>query len=301
MMRRFAEASPSPPPPPPPVRRAAKSPVSSRVLTSPTFLLGGCAGLLVAWVYRQATLYLLDDPHPPPPPQIVPFEPPSTGGFHAIIVPAGGQHDDGPPAHVLARLERAVQIYRMAPEPKPYVITTAWGTPHKPCPHDAAGFERHEAQDNAHWLMLHGVPPDAVLEESVSLETVGNAFFARVIHTDVRSLRKLVIVNNRFHMPRARAVFEHVFRVPPRDGQPMSAYELEFVEVDDRLTPEVLEVRAGKERQALPKFLPGGPWQAETPHLRALHEWLYRENTAYATKRLREERKPLDAALLKSY
>lgn len=241
------------------------------------------------------------DTSSPKPMMIVPLEPPRVGNFHAIIVPAGGQHQDGPPAHVLARLERALQLYRMAPDPKPYIITTAWGTPHKPCPHDFAGFERHESQDNAKWLIENGVSPPHVLEESVSLETVGNAFFTRVIHTDVRSLRKLVVVNNRFHMPRARAVFEHVFRVPPRDGQPVTNYELEFVEVDDRLPLDVLIARTEKEKSSLPRFMPGGSWQIATPHLRAMHEWLYQENTAYATKRLTEDRKPLDPALLKSY
>ena len=43
-----------------------------------------------------------------------------------------------------------------------------------PCPHDAAGFERHEAADNARFLIERGVPPSHILEESVSLETVGN-------------------------------------------------------------------------------------------------------------------------------
>ena len=44
----------------------------------------------------------------------------------------------------------------------------------------------------------------------------------------------------------------------------MASYELEFVEVDDRLSADVLAVRQEKEKAALPKFLPGGPWQAET-------------------------------------
>jgi hypothetical protein len=56
-----------------------------------------------------------------------------------------------------------------------------------------------------------------------------------------------------------------------------------------------------QERLALPKFAGGGPWQAATPDLRALHDWLFQENTAYATKRLGQERPPLDPALLKSY
>ena len=140
------------------------------------------------------------------------------------------------------------------------------------------------------------MPPSHILEESVSLETVGNAFFARVMHTETRGLRRLAIINNNFHMPRTRAVFEHVFRVPPRAGDPSTAYELEFIAVEDRIAADVLEVRLQKEASALPRFATGGPWQLATPTLRRMHEWLYQENTAYATKRLLEARKPLDGA-----
>ena len=119
---------------------------------SPTFVLGGCAGVAGSWLYNQLTLMLLGIGAPMPS-IVVPTEPPPTGFYHAIVVPAGGQLDVGPPPHVRARLERVVHLYEMAPEPKPYVITTAWGTPHKPCPHDDAGFERHEAADNAD---IHG-------------------------------------------------------------------------------------------------------------------------------------------------
>ena len=195
-----------------------------RIVTSQTFLLGTCIGIAFSWLVNQLQLVLLsrDDKAGSSIARAVgpaPFDPPPAGGYHAILLPAGGQSESGPPPHVLARLERAVHLYEMSPEPKPYVITTAWGTPHKPCPHDAAGFERHEAQDNAKYLMTHGVDPSRILEESVSLETVGNAYFARVLHTDVRALRRLVVINNHFHMPRTRAVFGHVFRLPPREGE----------------------------------------------------------------------------------
>lgn len=62
-------------------------------------------------------------------PHAAPPVPP--GAFHAIIVPAGGQSEAGPPPHVVARLEKAAQLYALAKAPKPFIITTAWGTPHK--------------------------------------------------------------------------------------------------------------------------------------------------------------------------
>jgi uncharacterized SAM-binding protein YcdF (DUF218 family) len=276
-----------------------------RLCTSPTFLLGLSSGVALYWLLSEVILVVFGISRgggaSPPSSLPWPLDPPEAAGYHAIIIPAGGQTPDGPPPHVLARLERALAIYKMSAEPKPFVITTAWGTPHKPCPHDAAGFERHEAGDNARYLLQRGVQATHLLEESVSLETVGNAYFARVMHTDVRGLRKLAIINNHFHMERTRHVFSHVFSVPPLDGQPEAAYALDFVAVEDRLPTDVLEARLAKEATAAPRFAPGSTWYLATPTLRELHDWVHMENTAYASVRLNEERKPLDPELLKSY
>ena len=92
-----------------------------------------------------------------------------------------------------------------------------------------------------------------------------------------------------------------MFGIPPHPGAPATAYELDFVEVDDKLSDSVLAVRREKEAASLPRFVDGGPWRRATPTLRDMHNWVHQENTAYATKRLLEERKPLDPALLKSY
>ena len=72
-------------------------------------------------------------------------------------------------------------------------------------------------------------------------------------------------------------------------------------QVEDRLEPAILETRLAKEAASLPRFAAGGPWREATPTLRELHDWVHMENTAYASKRLLQERKPLDPELLKSY
>jgi len=99
-------------------------------------------------------------------------------------------------------------------------------------------------------------------------------------------------------MPRTKAVFNLVFSL---QGNAAQDYQLTYVEVPNRLPADILAVRLEKEKKALPKFLPGGPWQSSLHTLRDLWAWVNQENTAYATKRLLTARKPLDPQLLKSY
>jgi len=71
--------------------------------------------------------------------------------------------------------------------------------------------------------------------------------------------------------------------------------------VDDHLPADVLAARLQKESSALPRFAAGGAWRQQTRTLRDLCDWVWRENGAYASKRLLEDRAPPDPRLLKSY
>ncbi len=52
------------------------------------------------------------------------------------------------------------------------------------------------------------MPAERIWAETASLDTIGNAYFARVIHTDPAGLRRLLVVNSAFHMPRTRMIFD---------------------------------------------------------------------------------------------
>lgn len=103
-------------------------------------------------------------------------------------------------------------------------------------------------------------------------QTIGNAYFARVMHVEHLGASRLAIINNWWHMPRTKAVFGHVFQVPPfaQDSRP---YDIAWFEVGDGLKQEVLKLRLDKENATLSRFLPGGHWQAETSTLPELHQW----------------------------
>eukprot|EP01012_Entosiphon_sulcatum_P061565 TRINITY_DN8721_c0_g1_i4.p2 TRINITY_DN8721_c0_g1~~TRINITY_DN8721_c0_g1_i4.p2 ORF type:complete len:237 (+),score=45.43 TRINITY_DN8721_c0_g1_i4:32-712(+) len=221
-------------------------------------------------------------------------------GVAAIIVAAGGQTTDGPPQHVRSRLDRAVELYLGLPVPRPKVVCTASGTPHKPSPLDEHGFMRTEAQDNAAYLISKGVDANDLLEEGASLDTIGNAYYARVLHTDVAALHNLVVITSAWHLARTQAVFDFVFGLPSHGAS--VPYTLKYIGVENDLPADILASRAEKEAAALPRFLPGGPWQSQIASLQELHRWLFREHSAYASSRLLVPRAvPQDAALLKSY
>ncbi len=193
--------------------------------------------------------------------------------YDGILIPGGGLIDaDTLPLWVQRRLDRALEI-----EAGETIITLSAGTTYKPPPLDARGFPISEALASARYLIAHGIDPDRVLIEAVSYDTIGNAYFARVIHTDPAKLCRLHLITSAFHLPRTEAIFRWVFGLTPNEP-----YALSFEAVpDDGIEPAALQSRIDKERASLERL------QALMPTIRslgALHRWLYSEHAAYAMR-----------------
>eukprot|EP01062_Namystynia_karyoxenos_P044352 TRINITY_DN32657_c0_g1_i1.p2 TRINITY_DN32657_c0_g1~~TRINITY_DN32657_c0_g1_i1.p2 ORF type:complete len:300 (+),score=74.12 TRINITY_DN32657_c0_g1_i1:87-902(+) len=248
------------------------------------------AGALVAAAaFSLVALYALYAPLYEPPAS---DQPPGV-----IVVPGGGQLPDGPPAHMRLRLAKAAELYRRhrAGGRAPLIAVLSGGTPHRPNPRDGAGFDIKEAESSARYLQQElGVPGDDILEEGFSLDTIGNAYWLRTVHTDPAALRRLVVVNNDWHLPRTRAIFEWVFGLPPRQG-----YVLDFVPCAAGIADAAaLQARQEKERAALaalPRTTAGIRTMAE------LHRWLFTQHGAYRSARLLQARRSVSPALAKSY
>lgn len=92
-----------------------------------------------------------------------------------IIIPGGGVSANGEvPSHTQLRLEKAVEFYNSRKQDSPLMITLSGGTPHKPNPLDSAGFPVWESTAAAKKLVKMGIPSLSIMEESFSLDTVGN-------------------------------------------------------------------------------------------------------------------------------
>jgi uncharacterized SAM-binding protein YcdF (DUF218 family) len=209
--------------------------------------------------------------------------------FDAILIPGGGL---GPSGELMpfarARLDRALA------HSADFYIPLSAGTPHLPPPLDSRRYPIFEAMPAAQYLHKGGVPENLILAETCSYDTIGNAYFARTVHTDPRGLRRLLIINSEFHMARTEAIFRWVFGATPGCG-----YQLAFESTENiGLSPKALEARAERERASL-AVVRG--LAARLPALSGIHRWLFTEHGAYAWFMRDVTYRPATDALLETY
>jgi DUF218 domain len=205
-----------------------------------------------------------------------------------VLVLGGGLRDDGSlPPWVQRRLDVAADIRRAAAAPPrgaPPLVLLGVGTPHKPPPTDGVtGRPLTEGTAGARYLMRQrGVPAAAILKETQSYDTVGNALFGFTTHVAPRGWRTLAIVTSAFHMARTRAIFGRTFDLAATALA--SPFSLHYVAVadDGAADPAALAARAKREAEST------AAWEASTAEfstLAALHEWVFDTHLCYATAR----------------
>ena len=233
-----------------------------------------------------------------------------------IVVPGGGTDGAGRPlAHVGARLDRAAELYyelRGLAEARPgaaervALLCLSQGTTHKPGVVGADGYAITEAAASVRYLVERKhVPPMAVQEEAFSWDTVGNAYFARMLFVEPAAAAEAVVITNEWHMPRAEAIFRRVFGLgagggggDPR-GRLRAGFRLRFVSVPDALEAGAAAARRRHEARSLRAFEEN---TRGVRTLRDLQHWLFTRHDAYASQRhFRDWRAELDAGVLASY
>ena len=71
-------------------------------------------------------------------------------------------------------------------ETEAYIVLSR-GTTHKPPPRNARGFPVDESVASAQYLVEHGVEPSRILQDTWSVDTVGNVAFTRLMLIEPRS------------------------------------------------------------------------------------------------------------------
>lgn len=138
--------------------------------------------------------------------------------YDAVIIPGGGLDPVTKQPHrwVLSRLDAALKYKNRT---KHFVVLSR-GSTHKPPPLDDRGFPITEAAASAKYLRKNGVTDNGqILLDTWSLDTIGNAYFARCVICQPLSLKRICVITNAFHMPRTRIIFDWVFtKLEPWDA-----------------------------------------------------------------------------------
>jgi DUF218 domain len=217
----------------------------------------------------------------------------------ALLVLAGGVDEAGAVHETVARrLDAAAELCRraLASGRELAVICNGGGTSHKPRFRDEQGFAVPESELMSRALKQRGVPAGWLYLESLSDDTIGNAYAARTLHCEWRPWRRLLLITSDFQLARAEAVYRWIFSLPPVVAE---AYTLTPCGVPDEGTAEaeVLASRSAREQASLAAFLTGTSQKYTT--MAAVQKWLFTEHGAYAPRSA--PRPVLDAAALKTY
>jgi hypothetical protein len=212
----------------------------------------------------------------------------------AILVPSGNTTSDGRPLPWIAeRFDAAAAVHHALGG---LVMPLGRGTVHKPPFLDAAGFPIDESVAGARYLVEdHGVEPSAILPEAMSLETVGNAAFARLLIEPQPNLRNLLVVTSELLMDRTKWIFEHVFGLTPGADR----YSLQFLGTPNTgLGFEEQGARGEKEKFALDKA------QGRFGQISTMAEfltWLFTEHGVYSTAGKARQQPVLSEEVLRTY
>jgi hypothetical protein len=104
-------------------------------------------------------------------------------------------------------------------------------------------FPIPESKAMAEYLINNAVPVDAIHLESLSTDTIQNAYFTWLLYMDPQNIHEFTVVTNEFHLTRAEHIFNWVF------GQ---AYQIEFIgATDESIDIKDLEIRKNTEAELL--------------------------------------------------
>lgn len=210
--------------------------------------------------------------------------------FDAVIILGGGVLDDGSlPIWVLRRIKKALDFK----DKTKYFITSSAYTINKKPIINKMGFPVNESVKMGELLVKAGIDKSRILTERWSHDTIGNAYFTRLIHVDQLNLKKLLIITSEFHMPRSQAIFEWIYGL---NNSFLKPYKLYFESVSDKkINSKIINPRVEKEQISLQKLF---ETKKDITNLKKLHQWLFRKHGAYTLKFFSDKN---SAQVLKSY
>ena len=152
-------------------------------------------------------------------------------------------------------------------------------------------YGRHSNLEGCHGISLaramknyavtNGVPSKKILEEDLTLETIGQLIFSKIGIIDPKNWKKILIISHDYHIPRVRIISDVVFG---------NEYNVEFEGVGLKSNMEIglLEKETASTNMFRETFkgVPAGDDKELLERLFKSHE-RYRNNSEYFKKKLK--------------
>ncbi|CAF0727278.1 unnamed protein product [Adineta steineri] len=216
--------------------------------------------------------------------------------YDCIVVPGGGVDANGSPSPwVSARLDRAIEMASSTC----YFLVLSRGTTHRPPVLNKYLFPIDEASASANYLIERNIPSDKILIENWSLDTIGNAYFARQCILEPMELYNLAVITNDFHMTRTKFIFDWIFSLTNSTIDRCEKYKIDYFTVSNQdMTDEQLIARIDKERSACDDLKIK---IQQITNLSQMAQFLFIEHGAYKAKNLHSLRSQLDSLTASTY
>ncbi|CAF3235397.1 unnamed protein product [Rotaria socialis] len=216
--------------------------------------------------------------------------------YDCIVIPGGGVDLNGSPAAwVCARLDRAVEMASSTS----YFLVLSRGTTHHPPVLDKNSFPIDEATASAAYLIERNIPSNKILIENWSLDTIGNAYFARQCIIEPMELHRLAVITNDFHMTRIKLIFDWIFSLSTSAIDRCEKYSIEYFTVSNQdMTDEQLVARIDKEHIACEDVKTK---IQKINNFSQMARFLFIEHGAYKAKSLHSQRSQLDSLTASTY
>ena len=193
--------------------------------------------------------------------------------YDCIFIPGGGLLLDGSlPPWTQSRVDRALELQ----DQTRWIGCLSGGTVHKPPPLNETGHPIHESREAAKYLINNGLNPEKILTEICSYDTIGNAYFSRLLFAEPFEMIMLLILTSDFHMARTRVIFDWIFGLTPLPVK----YQVSFESLPNQgLSPSALKARQMREKKSLDQAL---TISSQITTLVECFNWIYTRHGAYS-------------------
>jgi len=138
-----------------------------------------------------------------------------------IILARGVEQDGSLPPDPMARVRKGVELFKANVAPV-IIMSGSWTY------HIDISPSRTEAAAMKAYAVSLGVPEAAIIEETRSKDTLGNAYFSKTDFCEPSGWRNIVVVTSDDHLERSKYIFTKVFGPD---------YDVKY-EVSERVIPE---------------------------------------------------------------